>query len=135
MKFSEYETPEGFKMAIEQRIRQSAQEQGLLTNRLRQLYVFDRFLARAFAQFGDRLLLKGGVALELQLERARTTRDVDFLLSGDTRRLHASSIREKATSPRNCTRTRCRGKRRIRASRICRTSRYWRRTSHLRAVN
>lgn len=87
MKFSEYETPEGFKVAIEQRIRQSAQEQGLLTNRLRQLYIFDRFLARAFAQFGDRLLLKGGVALELQLERARTTRDVDFLLSGDARQV------------------------------------------------
>lgn len=50
--------------------------------RFRQILVFDRFLARVFAHFGDRAIAKGGVVLELRLERARTTRDVDLRLTG-----------------------------------------------------
>ncbi len=50
--------------------------------RFRQVLVFDRFLARLFAHFGERAVAKGGVVLELRLERARTTRDVDVRLSG-----------------------------------------------------
>jgi len=38
----------------------------------------NRFLARLFEQFGDRAIAKGGVVLELRLERARATRDVDI---------------------------------------------------------
>lgn len=33
--------------------------------------------------FGDEMLLKGGLVLELRLERARTTRDIDLRLRGD----------------------------------------------------
>jgi len=47
-------------------------------NRRRQLLVFDRFLARIVDLFGDAMTLKGGVAMELRLERARATRDVDL---------------------------------------------------------
>ena len=50
--------------------------------RTRQLIVFDRFLARIAAVFGDAATLKGGVALELRIERARTTKDVDLRLVG-----------------------------------------------------
>jgi hypothetical protein len=50
--------------------------------RFRQVLVFDRFLARIAEQFGERVVVKGGVVLELRLERARTTRDVDVSLSG-----------------------------------------------------
>jgi hypothetical protein len=50
--------------------------------RFRQLLVFDRFLARIFEHFGERAIAKGGVVLELRLERARTTRDVDVRLTG-----------------------------------------------------
>lgn len=52
--------------------------------RFRQVLVFDRFLARVFAHFGERAVAKGGVVLELRLERARTTRDVDLRLSGSS---------------------------------------------------
>jgi hypothetical protein len=50
--------------------------------RFRQILVFERFLARVFAEFGDRVIVKGGVVLEFRLARARTTRDVDLRLVG-----------------------------------------------------
>lgn len=52
--------------------------------RFRQVLVFDRFLARVFEHFGERAIVKGGVVLELRLERARTTRDVDIRMSGSS---------------------------------------------------
>jgi hypothetical protein len=50
--------------------------------RRRQLLVFDRFLARLVAVFGDAATLKGGLVLELRLERARTTKDIDLRMTG-----------------------------------------------------
>jgi hypothetical protein len=44
--------------------------------------VFDRFLARVVAVLGDAVLLKGGLVLELRLERARTTKDIDLRVTG-----------------------------------------------------
>jgi len=51
--------------------------------RFRQLLLFDRFLARVFEELADRVVVKGGVVLELRLDRARTTRDVDLRVMGD----------------------------------------------------
>jgi predicted nucleotidyltransferase component of viral defense system len=78
-----YATPEAFKQAVETRLRAEALASGVPMNRLRQTMVFDRFLARVFAEMGDRAVAKGGVVLELRLARARTTRDVDLGFSGD----------------------------------------------------
>jgi hypothetical protein len=75
-----YATPAGFKAALEARLRSSPPSTEL--RRRRQLLVFDRFLARVSQQFGDAAVLKGGLALELRLARARTTRDVDLRLLG-----------------------------------------------------
>lgn len=75
-----YASPEAFKQAVERRIRTAAGAAGM--GRFRQVLVFDRFLARMFEHFGERAIVKGGVVLELRLERARTTRDVDIRLSG-----------------------------------------------------
>lgn len=68
-------------MAVEQRIRSSVP--GPEINRFRQLLVFDRFLARIFRHFAESVILKGGLVLELRLDRARTTKDVDLRLVGD----------------------------------------------------
>lgn len=57
--------------------------------RFRQVLVFDRFLARLFAHFGERVIAKGGVVLELRIDRARTTRDVDVRMSGPSEGLLA----------------------------------------------
>jgi len=80
-----YSTPEAFRQALEQRIRRAAQAEGRDMSRLRQLLVFDRFLARLFAKLGDRVVVKGGLILELRLDLARTTKDVDLRMTGDPR--------------------------------------------------
>jgi hypothetical protein len=67
-----YASPPAFKQALEQRLKSSSSS-GVDFARRRQLLVFDRFLARIVAIFGTAALLKGGLALELRLERARTT--------------------------------------------------------------
>jgi hypothetical protein len=76
-----YSSPEAFKQALEQRLRTSAKT-GAEFARKRQLLVFDRFLARVVAVLGDTTMLKGGLVLELRLERARTTKDVDLQMVG-----------------------------------------------------
>jgi hypothetical protein len=65
-----YPSPEAFKQALEQRLRTSAKT-GAHFARKRQLLVFDRFLARVVAVLGNAATLKGGLVLELRLERAR----------------------------------------------------------------
>jgi predicted nucleotidyltransferase component of viral defense system len=74
-----YASPLAFRQALEQRLRA----------RERQLLVFERFLARIIGIFGDAVTLKGGLALELRLARARTTKDVDLRLVGSPRDLFA----------------------------------------------
>jgi hypothetical protein len=76
-----YASPQAFKQALEQRLN-TASNGGVDFARRRQLLVFDRFLARVVAVFGDTALLKGGLVLELRLERARATKDVDLRLIG-----------------------------------------------------
>jgi len=76
-----YSSPQAFKQALEQRLRASTKT-GADFARKRQLLVFERFLARIDAVLGDAATLKGGLALELRLERARTTKDVDLRIIG-----------------------------------------------------
>jgi hypothetical protein len=76
-----YETPAAFKRALEDRLK-AASKSGVDFARRRQLLVFDRFLARIAVAFGEAVMLKGGLVLELRLERARTTKDVDLRLAG-----------------------------------------------------
>src|SRR5467141_2162505 len=72
-----YATPAAFKAALEQRLRDSSKS-GVELARRRQLLVFDRLLARVTLVLGEAAMLKGGLVLELRLERARTTREVDL---------------------------------------------------------
>jgi hypothetical protein len=77
----EYRTAAGFKQALEQRLR-AVSTSGVDFARRRQLVVFDRFLARIALELGDAVTLKGGLAVELRIERARTTTDVDLRVMG-----------------------------------------------------
>lgn len=81
-----YSTPAAFKQALETRLK-TVSATGLDFGRRRQLLVFERFLARTALVFGDAATLKGGLALELRLERARTTRDVDLRVVGAPARI------------------------------------------------
>jgi predicted nucleotidyltransferase component of viral defense system len=79
-----YGNPSAFKAALEQRIRDAARKEGMPVNRYRQRLAFDRFLGRLHEQFGEALTLKGGLALELRLDIARTTKDLDVRLVGSS---------------------------------------------------
>lgn len=72
-----YATPLAFKAALEARLRERAVAQGRSLNRVRQLLVMERFLARVFPTVGL-AVLKGGLVMELRLDRARATKDVDL---------------------------------------------------------
>ena len=78
-----YATPLAFKTAVEQRLRDEAAAAGMDLHRRRQLFIFDRFLDRLFAMLKDAVVLKGGLVIELRLQRARTTKDIDLRVTGD----------------------------------------------------
>lgn len=75
-----YASPQAFKQALEQRLR--ATTNGVAFSRKRQILVFERFLARVADAFGEAVVLKGGLVLELRLDRVRTTKDVDLRMVG-----------------------------------------------------
>jgi len=59
MKAKTYASPVAFKRALEDRLK-GASASGVDFARRRQLLVFDRFLARIAASFGNAAVLKGG---------------------------------------------------------------------------
>ena len=77
-----YTTPGSFKAALEDRLRNQATRDRADLQRLRQLMVFDRFLARLFLHDQRDVVLKGGLLLEMRTHRARATKDVDLRLMG-----------------------------------------------------
>lgn len=82
-----YASAAAFRAALESRLQQMAQEEGLDLQRLRRQAAFDRLLCRLFATPEAPWLLKGGYAMELRLKTARATRDIDLAM----RRLPAPS--------------------------------------------
>jgi hypothetical protein len=82
-------TPAAYKTALEARVAAEAKRRGLPINRVRQLFVTERLLVRIMAHFGERVVAKGGLVLELRLNRARTTKDLDLRLTGDAKELLA----------------------------------------------
>ena len=81
-----YATAAAFKQAVENRLR-STSVSGVDFARRRQLLVFDRFLARIISELGDSAMIKGGLVVELRVERARTTKDIDLRLVGPPTRI------------------------------------------------
>jgi hypothetical protein len=76
-----YASGAAFRMALEDRLRAESRSTGLPLSRLRKTVAFDRLLARMAASSPDGWLLKGGFALQLQLDnQARATKDIDLLL-------------------------------------------------------
>lgn len=64
--------------------------------RRRQTLLFERFVARMAARFGDALTLKGSLVLEYRLARAPATRDLELAIAGEERPLLAT-LREAAS--------------------------------------
>lgn len=78
-----YATAAVFRIALEVRLKMTAQTEGIDLQRLRRQVSFDRLLARLFSEQNAPWLLKGGYAMELRIRTARTTKDIDLSLPVD----------------------------------------------------
>ncbi len=78
-----YKTPQALRTALEARLLELATRTGTDLQRIRRRVAFDRLLARMFVQKQDRpaWCLKGGYAIELRIETARTTKDIDLSIA------------------------------------------------------
>ncbi len=73
-----YATGAALRIALEERLRRIAREEGIDLQRLRRQVAFDRFLARILREPNSNWILKGGYAMELRFQTARATKDLDF---------------------------------------------------------
>ena len=77
----QYASAAAFRAALEARLQTIAKAEGIDLQRLRRQVSFDRLLVRLFADKNAPWLLKGGYAMELRLQRARTTKDIDLTVA------------------------------------------------------
>jgi hypothetical protein len=77
---SRYQTPTALRRALEDRLLAAARRDGGDIQRMRRQAAFDRLLCRLFREPDAPWLLKGGYAMELRIQKARTTRDVDLAI-------------------------------------------------------
>jgi len=86
-----YQTAAAFRRGLETRLVAESAKTGTPLVRLRKLVAFDRFLARLTRAYPHDWLLKGGLALQLRMgEHARTTQDVDVLLTLPRAAVHSA---------------------------------------------
>jgi hypothetical protein len=82
-----YKTPAAFQAALNARLKREAETTGRPFQRILNVYLMERFLARVVDEFADAVTIKGGMALEFRLERARATKDIDLRMEGDRDRI------------------------------------------------
>jgi hypothetical protein len=75
-----YPDANSLRTAIEDRIASISKKNGIEVQRLRRDVAFDRLLVRLFEMRSPPWALKGGYAMQLRTESARTTKDVDLAL-------------------------------------------------------
>ena len=73
-----YASGTALRTVLEERLKRVSREDGIDLQRLRRQVAFDRFLARLFRGSNTNWVLKGGYAMELRFQTARTTKDLDF---------------------------------------------------------
>jgi Nucleotidyl transferase AbiEii toxin, Type IV TA system len=79
-----YRTPEAFRAALDQRLKNEATTAGVALMRLRKRVAFERFLARLSAVDSGGWVLTGAFALDLRLGLGtRTTKDIDLARADD----------------------------------------------------
>jgi len=79
----QYATAAAFRVALETRLKAISTAESTDLQRLRRQVSFDRLLARFFAERNAPWLLKGGYAMELRLNAARTTKDIDISIPSE----------------------------------------------------
>ena len=89
-----YNTPNAFRMALEQRLLSRSHATGVALDRLRRRVIFERIVARLQRAEPGRWVLKGGMALEVRLrDNARLTKDIDLGLRDEV--LDADELRDR----------------------------------------
>lgn len=78
---NKYNNASSMRMALEERLKILSKNQGSDVMRLRRQVAFDRFLARLFNNPLTDLVVKGGYILELRIQNARSTKDIDFSIN------------------------------------------------------
>ncbi|MFC1498530.1 nucleotidyl transferase AbiEii/AbiGii toxin family protein [Verrucomicrobiota bacterium] len=73
-----YSNATAFRTALETRLKNMAREEGVDLQRFRRQVAFDRLLCRLFYESDPPWALKGGYGMELRMQVARTTRDIDL---------------------------------------------------------
>lgn len=91
-----YVSAAGFRQGLEERLKTKSRSDGIDIMRLRRQVAFDRLLARLFHTSDTPWVLKGGYAMELRIDRARTTRDLDLGLKVKPGRDLLGLIQEQA---------------------------------------
>ena len=76
-----YATATAFRMALEDRLNAYAKQHGADLHRIRKQVAFERLLYRLSNSSHSQFFLKGGYAMELRIDQARTTRDLDLILN------------------------------------------------------
>ena len=74
----QFSSAKAFRASLEERLKARARKEGLDLQRLRRQVAFDRLLARLFFEPEGPWVLKGGYAMELEFESARSTVDLDL---------------------------------------------------------
>lgn len=91
----EYKTATAFRSALETRLKNIANEESVDIQKLRRQVAFDRLLSRFFQSCPDQLFLKGGYSMELRIQKARATKDIDLILkTGGTQNTDKDDIHE-----------------------------------------
>lgn len=75
-----YTNAESLRKALEDRIATLSKKEGIDVQRLRRDVAFDRLLVRLFKMQSPPWALKGGYAMQLRTDSARTTKDIDLAL-------------------------------------------------------
>lgn len=78
---SQFATPENFRKSLEQNLLKKARTHDQDLERIRRKVAFERLLARLFSDKDHLWLLKGGYAMELRIDKARATKDIDLMIS------------------------------------------------------
>ena len=74
-----YNSPQAFLMAINDRLRTISKNEKIAITRLQRQLAFDRLLTRLFSMKKCLWILKGGYAMELRMQMARATKDIDLV--------------------------------------------------------
>ena len=93
----QYASGAAFRTALEARLNERARREGIDLHRLRRQVTFDRLLARMFdpsQPMRDGWVLKGGYALEMRFQMARSTKDLDLTVASG-QRTDARTLRER----------------------------------------